>query len=286
VTSSSTHTGAVPLPTGLRRDGAGVQDAEVRGLTGHDEEWLVTGGAWLPGAQRTTALLTRTVVRLAGVIDPDAEDIRALTVGDREALLWGVRRATAGDLVDLVVTCEGCAEKLDAQLDLEAWAAGVINPGGDGRAGRAAHMVDGHAVLLRSPTGADQEAVAAMAGDLDDRATALLRRLVARIDGEVPSDRLLAELAPALSAVLASADPAAETMIDVACPSCDVITRTLVDAGAVLVEEAVGGARWLVEEIHVLAWHYHWSEDAILALPTARRRRYLDLIDEATGAWS
>lgn len=251
-------------------------------MTGHDEDWLLAGGAWLPGAQRTTALLSRTVVRLGDGTDPDVEDVRALTVGDRETLLWGVRRATVGNRVDLVVTCEGCGEKLDAPLDISAAATGVVDPGGVAGAERTEQLVDGHTVLLRCPTGVDQEAIAATGGDLDQRANALLRRLVARIDGEVPSDGLLSELAPALSAALAEADPTAEMMLDVACPSCDAVTQTLVDAGAILVEEAVAGARWLMEEIHVLASTYHWSEDAILALPTARRRRYLDLIDETT----
>ena len=33
-----------------------------------------------------------------------------------------------------------------------------------------------------------------------------------------------------------------------------------------------------MEEIHVLALHYHWSEAAILALPAPRRQRYLALL--------
>jgi hypothetical protein len=283
VTHPSTSAAEVSLAAGVRRDVTVVRDAEVRGLTGHDEEWLLAGGAWLPGAQRTTALLSRTVLRLGGGTAPDVEEVRSLTVGDRETLLWGVRRATVGNRVDLVVTCQGCGEKLDALLDLEVSTAGDFDPGGAAGAERSERIVDGHRVLLRCPTGADQEAVAAAGGDLDQRATALLRRLVTRIDGEVPSDDLLTGLAPALSSALAEADPAAELMIDVTCPACDAVTRTLVDAGAVLVEEAVAGARWLLEEIHVLAWHYHWSEDAILSLPTARRRRYLELIDDATS---
>jgi hypothetical protein len=34
----------------------------------------------------------------------------------------------------------------------------------------------------------------------------------------------------------------------------------------------------LMEEIHVLALHYHWSEAAILALPAPKRQRYLALL--------
>ena len=33
-----------------------------------------------------------------------------------------------------------------------------------------------------------------------------------------------------------------------------------------------------MEEVHVLALHYHWSEAAILALPSPKRQRYLGLL--------
>lgn len=37
----------------------------------------------------------------------------------------------------------------------------------------------------------------------------------------------------------------------------------------------------LLTEVHALALHYHWSERDILALPRARRRRYLALLADA-----
>lgn len=276
---TSRRTSAVTLPGGVSRGEDVPTAAAVRSLCGHDEEWLVTGGASLPGAERTTALLARTVQRL-GTEQASADTVRALTVGDREALLWGVRRATAGPRVDLVVTCGGCTEKLDTGLDLDQWARAVA--GGPVAVGDGT-TVAGHDVLLRPATGADQEAVVAVPGTVEERTLALLHRVVEAVDGEPPDDAALGALAPALGEVLAATDPAAETRIDVACPSCDTTTTTVVDAGQVLVEEAVAGARWLVEEVHVLASYYHWSEDAILSLPTARRRRYLELVDEATS---
>ena len=37
------------------------------------------------------------------------------------------------------------------------------------------------------------------------------------------------------------------------------------------------------DEVHTLASHYHWSEQAILELPQARRRLYLGMINRSTG---
>jgi hypothetical protein len=39
----------------------------------------------------------------------------------------------------------------------------------------------------------------------------------------------------------------------------------------------------LYQEVHVLALHYHWSERSILALPAAKRQRYLGLLASQFG---
>jgi hypothetical protein len=38
------------------------------------------------------------------------------------------------------------------------------------------------------------------------------------------------------------------------------------------------GLSGLYEEIHYLAYHYHWTERDILEMPRAKRRRYLNLL--------
>jgi len=42
--------------------------------------------------------------------------------------------------------------------------------------------------------------------------------------------------------------------------------------------------KYLDEEIHTIAFYYHWTEDAILKLSLRQRRRYVELIEaELTG---
>jgi hypothetical protein len=36
-------------------------------------------------------------------------------------------------------------------------------------------------------------------------------------------------------------------------------------------------------DVHLIAFHYGWSEEAILALPRARRRLYLELLAETVA---
>ena len=63
------------------------------------------------------------------------------------------------------------------------------------------------------------------------------------------------------------------------CPECDAELLVEVDPYLTLslARDEIFG------EVHTLARHYHWSEAEILALPQARRRLYLGLIDRARG---
>lgn len=55
------------------------------------------------------------------------------------------------------------------------------------------------------------------------------------------------------------------------------------DAAFLLATELGGASDRLFAEVHLLAFHYHWSEAAILSLTRQRRWRYLDLIRRQTA---
>lgn len=264
---------AVQLPGGAWRDGAHVAGARVRALTGCDEEWLLDN-AGEPASALATGLLERCVVEL-GAAAPTADDLEALTVGDREALLWHLRRGTFGERIDAVVECGACTQKLDVALGvgdlLEA-------PYGD-RAPTCTEMLGDAEVVFRLPTGADQASV--LGADPDTGAQRILERCVLQVDGAEPDPRALAELAGTLAEAMAARDPQAETRLEAICPACQETVEALLDALAFLREEVAGSARFLYDEVHTIAWHYHWSEAEIVGLPTARRRIYLDLIARA-----
>lgn len=63
-----------------------------------------------------------------------------------------------------------------------------------------------------------------------------------------------------------------------ACTDCATAMTVPFDIARFLDDELAGRATRLLDEIHLIATAYHWSEAAILALPTARRRAYLDRI--------
>src|ERR1700733_1838743 len=106
----------VQLPVGVPLDGSWRRDAVLRQLTGRDEAFLLEQGRNLTLAALTTAMLARCVCRLGSISPVTPEAVRALSVGDREALLLHLRRLTLGEGMSCVLGCPACAEKLDLDL--------------------------------------------------------------------------------------------------------------------------------------------------------------------------
>jgi hypothetical protein len=80
-------------------------------------------------------------------------------------------------------------------------------------------------------------------------------------------------LAPALSADLQGQ-----------CPECGAIVQVRFEPRAYCVQELRDRARFIHEDVDVLARRYHWSEPRILAMPASRRARYVELALAGGGA--
>lgn len=77
-----------------------------------------------------------------------------------------------------------------------------------------------------------------------------------------------------IEAALEETSPEIADEIITRCPNCQAQTQARIDP----LEFAFPKTKTLVQEVHLIASSYHWSEQAILALPTARRRHYTNLI--------
>ena len=79
--------------------------------------------------------------------------------------------------------------------------------------------------------------------------------------------------------VMAALDPQAELVLSAECLACRAAFDTLLDATSVVVHEIEEARRQLYRDVHLLASHYHWSEEDILALSDRKRQLYLELIE-------
>src|SRR5919197_70002 len=215
------------------------------------------------------------------------EALARLSVGERDARLLTLREWTFGRQLVGLVSCPGCGEQLEINLDAADLRVGP--EAGDGR--DAAGAMSGplrvtageYEVSFRLPNSSDLAAVAAgpPAASVADAAARLLERCLVearRGGGPVRAAELPPEVAEAIAGRMAEADPQAEVGLALDCPACGESWRAPLDIESFFWDEISAWARRVLGEVHVLASSYGWRESDILNMSAWRRQFYLDLI--------
>lgn len=212
---------------------------------------LIERGAWRHPLDR--ALL------LAAVADPRV-NWADRPLGERDACLMALRCEWFGPWFDAVIACNNCRKLLSLRVDLRVLAERVVKED-------SPVEVDG--ACLRRPTTRD---LAALVGQLDaeSAATALLRRLTLTAPAEGWTDTRRA----GIEAALDDADPLAHIALDITCEHCESHFSAPLDIGATLWDELSTQAEQVIDDVHMLASAYGWSESEILTMSAARRALY------------
>lgn len=259
------------LPGGLWRDGAVRRDFAFRPPTGALELALAEAGRAPHVPAAVTTVLASALERVGGEA-ASPELARELAVGDRQFLVRQLAAWLGRDGEWLTADCGGCGASFDLYVEQSAL---PVKEAGDGYPFAAVKTRRGRR-RLRVPCGGDQEAVAGL--DEPEAAAELVRRCLAAASAAAPRALGVDETA-ALDAALEAVAPEVGLAVLAHCPDCGAAQEVPVDPYLCLAR----AGRDLFTDIHALATTYHWSEAEILALPTDRRRLYLELIDRARG---
>lgn len=240
----------------------------VREPTGEDELYIVeTALAPFPAILG----LSRRVARTAG---GQPLDWGVLPATDLEAAALIIRQSWIGDVIRTDTWCPaaGCGERIDVSFGIgeylrhhrPRWPRGVSEGPGAGW-----YSLAGAAASFRLPTVDDlaaassrdrpTEELTSRCVDAPDLARALARRL----------DRALSALAPSLDDLLGGS-----------CPGCGHPVTMRFEPLTYILAELQNAFSGVFVETHALASSYGWPEDAILALPRSRRRRYVSIITD------
>jgi hypothetical protein len=98
------------------------------------------------------------------------------------------------------------------------------------------------------------------------------------LDSLVLEGRAGPEDVAAVSASIAAMDPLVDFTVASQCPACGAPNEVTIDLEALALTRLVARQRALLDEVHRFASHYGWTETEVLAVPEARRARYLSLI--------
>lgn len=200
------------------------------------------------------------------------EQLARLSVGQRDVRLFEIRAATFGERLEIVGSCPECAAPFELETrvrDLLADTRRDIDPVAE---------VEADEVRVRFRL-ADSTDLAAAA-----RAEAAPRLLFERcvLEAERAGTSIAAEdLPPAIVRAVGDRmreiDPQSEVELVLTCPACNHRWRDLFDIASYIWTEIETLALRLLQEVHVLARAYGWSEADILSMTPKRRRFYLDL---------
>jgi len=239
----------------------------MRPLTAVDILTIWEKGQELHPLDRAMLLLTFALPEL-----PPA-DLRRLTIGQRNGRLLQLRQLTIGPSLAGLVTCPQCGETLEFNL-----AVGQLllpDPAQSVQTLRVAEFE----VQATLPTSEDLAALLA-APSLPAARARLIERCVRAVgpSGPVAAADLPETAVSQIADALAEADPLADLRFAFACADCGHEWQALFDILAFFWTELAAAARRLLREVHQIARAYGWREADILALSSARRHAYLELI--------
>ncbi len=210
---------------------------------------------------------------VASCADGAPLDPATLPIGDVDALLLHLRRRVVGDIVSAeeVCTAPGCHAHVDITFSIQAYLEhhlpaappGVLPSGDDGW-----YRLEDQNLEFRLPRAADQLAIARA----PQPEQALLRRCVRPAD---ITEREQRQVEAAMEAMA----PSLYSELQGICPECGATVEASFEPLQYTLSELREQAAFVYEDVCAIAHHYHWSEAEILALPAARRARYVELAE-------
>jgi hypothetical protein len=206
------------------------------------------------------------------------ETFARMPIGEREGQILDLREQVFGPYLEAVAGCPACGDLLEMTIGSFE----IRAPRGAGPATIPPLQLGEYWVQFRLPDSRDLVAIAGVA-DVSDAQNQLLERCIleAKRDSDpLPSEGLPIAVRDALIEAMEIADPQANTSLSLTCPSCGENWQESLDILAFFWSEIENWAAHTLNEVHLLAMAYGWTEFEALSLSAARRQMYLERVTE------
>lgn len=227
-------------------------------------------GASFIAEARTQALLSLVAPELS------TEALTELVLGERNKNLLELHQRLFGPTLQAYVECSECGEALDLEFAIDELGFASIP-----------HFPETHSVSkgniiaeVRLPNSHDLIALTS-AKSVEDGRRLLFSRCVLELhrgDATIVLHELNEGEFDQLEEAICELDPRMEILFDLQCPQCAHRWQSPLEIGSFLWSKYDAYARQLLENVHVLAINYGWSESDILTMSQQRRHYYLQRI--------
>ncbi len=204
------------------------------------------------------------------------EQLARLTIGERDSCLLKLREHIFGSQMTGLATCSACGENMELKFNTRD----IMDPGGVERNDIEIFSFHGYELQFRLPNSLDLVSIS-KCSDSEKARDILLSRciLLANYQGqELSPDKLPGEVLDAAVTRMERIDSQADVQLELICSKCSHRWLMAFDITTFFWKEIDHWAKGLLQDVHVLATAYGWSENDILEMSPWRRRIYLEMI--------
>jgi len=201
-----------------------------------------------------------------------------LSIGRRNIYLMMLRQQMFGSSIDSFAVCPRCTASLEFSMNGESICNSVSL---DTPLPSCVISLEGIDIYFRPLTSRDF-AVVSSYRDPESARRVLIELCITRVEQDsvslqpqALSQEIIFQLGEKITEIY---DPLVEIHFNLDCPSCKYNWSVVFDIASFLWTEIMAQARHLLDEVHILASAYGWSEDEILKLNTSRKKYYLELV--------
>jgi hypothetical protein len=205
------------------------------------------------------------------------EELRAMTVGERDGALLSLRQQLFGQQIKSVVDCSQCRERTELDFRVDDIRTAPRGDGGLSERSSVTVSTENGELSVRFPT-CDDLVYVDRFPDQAQRIGELLRRCIVQPLGDDGAFEIGPSDVAAISSKLIECEPQADVLLALECCACGRRWSARFDIVSFLWQEVDGWAQRLLAEVHALGMAYGWAERDILSMSPWRRQVYLGML--------
>lgn len=233
-------------------------------------------GIWEAGFDKS--VIEKSLLLVGAVRhDLNAAQIASMAVGQRDAILFDLRKKLFGPLFSNMANCVACGQQVEWEMPVDSIRMHPDSLNEENAAIELEHS--GHHFRFRLPNSADLIALSRLDEGSSHEDELLKRCLDYSMLPDKLAEHLPLELKSAILQKMEACDPQADIALRIRCPGCGHEWSMGFDIMRYLWAEVDDWAANMLQDVSLLAGYFGWAEKDILEMGPFRRNAYLNMLN-------